>query len=84
MAIGVQVDMKNREGGKLVPCTGTAGKASDKWEQPFRAKLEEELLGKGVMFLMGNIHRFQGQWLIVSLIYQPKQRPAPNPQTALF
>ena len=56
----------------------------DKWEQPFRAKLEEELLGKDLMFLMGNIHRFQDQWLIVSLIYPPKQRPAPNPQTALF
>ncbi len=36
------------------------------------------------MFLMGNIHRFQDQWLIVSLIYPPKQRPVPSPQTALF
>lgn len=56
----------------------------DDWEQPFRAKLEEELLGKDLMFLMGNIHRFQDQWLIVSLIYPPKQRPVPNPQTSLF
>ena len=54
------------------------------WEPPFRAKLEEKLLGQDLMFLMGNIHRFQDQWLIVSLIYPPKQRPIPNPQTSLF
>ncbi len=54
------------------------------WERPFRAKLEEELVGKDLMFLIGNIHRFQDQWLIVSLIYPPKQRPVPNPQTPLF
>lgn len=56
----------------------------EKWEQPFRAKLEEDLTGKDLMFLMGNIHRFQDQWLIVSLIYPPKQRPVPSPQTPLF
>lgn len=56
----------------------------NQWAQPFRAKLEEELLGKDLMFLMGNIHRFQNQWLIVSLIYPPKQRPVPSPQTSLF
>lgn len=54
------------------------------WEQPFRAKLEDDLAGKDLMFLMGNIHRFQDQWLIVSLIYPPKQRPVPNPQAPLF
>ncbi|MBY0270359.1 MAG: hypothetical protein K2X06_10845 [Burkholderiales bacterium] len=56
----------------------------EKWEQPFRTKLEEDLAGKDLMFLMGNIHRFQDQWLIVSLIYPPKQRPVLNPQTPLF
>lgn len=56
----------------------------DGWEKPFRAKLEEELLGKDLMFLMGNIHRFQDLWLIVSLIYPPKQRPAESPQGSLF
>ena len=25
-----------------------------------------------VMFLMGTIHRFPGQWLIVSVLYPPK------------
>ena len=44
------------------------------WEKPFRAKLEEELIGKDLMFLMGNQHRFQDQWLIISLIYPPKRR----------
>jgi hypothetical protein len=57
---------------------------NDAWEEPFRAKLEEGLLGKDLMFLMGNIHRFQDQWLIVSLIYPPRQRPAPSRQSALF
>ena len=56
----------------------------DNWEKPFRAKLEEDLPGKNLMFLMGNIHRFQDQWLIISLIYPPKQRPALNSQKPLF
>ena len=30
------------------------------------------------MFLMGNQHWFQNQWLIISLIYPPKQQ-APSP-----
>lgn len=46
------------------------------WEKPFRAKLEEDLMGKELMFLMGNQHRFQDQWLIISLIYPPKRKPA--------
>jgi hypothetical protein len=29
------------------------------WEVPFRAKLEEQLGGRDLMFLMGNQHRFQ-------------------------
>lgn len=44
------------------------------WEKPFRAKLEEDLIGKDLMFLMGNQHRFQDQWLIISLIYPPKRK----------
>ena len=54
------------------------------WEIPFRAKLEENLPAADLMFLVGTIHRFPDQWLIVSLIYPPKQRPVENPQTALF
>jgi hypothetical protein len=43
------------------------------WHIPFRNKLGRELLKKDLMFLMGTLHRFPEQWLIVSLIYPPKQ-----------
>ncbi|NQY77419.1 MAG: hypothetical protein HRT78_09880 [Halomonas sp.] len=49
------------------------------WKGPFQHKLLEDLPSKDLMFLMGNIHRFQDQWLIISLIYPPKQ-----PQQSLF
>lgn len=44
------------------------------WEAPFRAKLEGQLGTKDLMFLMGNQHRFQDQWLIISLVYPPKRK----------
>lgn len=56
----------------------------DAWEAPFRAKLEEEFAEKDLMFMMGNIHRFQHQWLIISLIYPPKQTPVDDSQGSLF
>jgi len=54
------------------------------WEKPFRAKLEEDLGAKDLMFLMGNQHRFQDQWLIISLVYPPKQKPVEVRQGSLF
>ncbi|PNQ04016.1 hypothetical protein [Sphingobium sp. SA916] len=42
------------------------------WEAPFRQKLETELPAKDLQFLMGTIHRFPDQWLIISVIYPPK------------
>jgi hypothetical protein len=54
------------------------------WEKPFSAKLEDELPANDLMFLMGTIHRFPDQWLIVSLIYPPRQRPEPVLQESLF
>lgn len=54
------------------------------WEKPFRAKLEEDLGSKELMFLMGNQHRFQDQWLIVSLIYPPKRKPVDERQMSLL
>ena len=45
----------------------------DFWERVFREKMEIELPSADLMFLMGNIHRFQDQWLIISLIYPPHQ-----------
>lgn len=46
------------------------------WEKPFRDKLERQLPAADLMFLMGTIHRFPNQWLIVSLIYPPKTTPS--------
>lgn len=54
----------------------------DAWQVPFRRKLEEALPAADLHFLMGTIHRFPDQWLIISLIYPP--RSLPNPQNSLF
>jgi len=55
----------------------------DGWEKPFRQKVESQLPARDLMFLMGNLHRFQDQWLIVSLIYPPR-RVADSTQGLLF
>jgi len=44
------------------------------WEPRFRDKFGVQLPSSDLMFLMGTIHRFPEQWLIVSVIYPPKQR----------
>lgn len=54
------------------------------WEVPFRAKVEGQLPSRDLMFLMGTIHRFPDQWLIVSLLYPPKQPPDAPSQGLLF
>lgn len=54
------------------------------WQKPFKDKLETTLPSKDLMFLMGNIHRFQDQWLIISLIYPPIQAAHLADQIALF
>jgi hypothetical protein len=59
-------------------------KYRDRWEAAFRAKLEQDLPAADLMFLMGTIHRFPDQWLIVSLIYPPKQPSEPSRQGSLF
>jgi hypothetical protein len=46
------------------------------WEVPFRAKLEQQMEDRDLHFLMGTIHRFPDQWMIVSLIYPPKAPPS--------
>jgi hypothetical protein len=60
------------------------GKHGENWQAPFRQKLEAELPAKELMFLMGTIHRFPDQWLIVSVIYPPKQPPEAENQLTLF
>jgi len=42
------------------------------WEAPFRRKLEVDLPAKDLRFLMGTLHRFPDQWLIISMIYPPR------------
>jgi len=44
------------------------------WEAKFRRRLETEFAEKDLYFLMGTIHRFPDQWLIVGLVYPPKQQ----------
>jgi hypothetical protein len=54
------------------------------WEEQFRKKLESDLIHKDLMFLMGNQHRFQDQWLIISLVYPPKREVDNKSQGSLF
>lgn len=57
---------------------------ADGWEAPFRNKLEVELPSRDLMLLMGTIHRFPGQWLIISLVYPPKRPREASQQISLF
>lgn len=41
-----------------------------KWEESFRKKLT--FAGRDLLFVMGTVHRFPDQWLIVGLVYPPK------------
>lgn len=56
----------------------------DGWHLPFREKYESFLPGRDLMFLMGNIHRFPHQWLIISVLYPPKPVVEGSPQESLF
>lgn len=56
----------------------------DNWEKPFRERVEREMQKKDLMFLMGNQHRFQDQWLIISLIYPPKRKVNVSLPQSLF
>lgn len=53
----------------------------DDWQTPFRARLETEFAQKDLIFMLGTVHRFPDQWLIISLIYPPKQ--AQTDQTSM-
>jgi hypothetical protein len=54
------------------------------WEAKFREKMEQILPSSDLMFLMGTIHRFPDQWLIVSLIYPPKLQQENDVQGSLL
>lgn len=42
------------------------------WQEAMRQKFVTQFSELDVMFLMGTIHRFPKQWLIVSVLYPPK------------
>jgi hypothetical protein len=43
------------------------------WQDKFKQRYLTEFAEKDVLFLMGTIHRFPNQWLIVSVLYPPKR-----------
>jgi hypothetical protein len=45
------------------------------WEAKFRQRLENDFSSKDLLFLMGTIHRFPDQWLIVGIVYPPTPSP---------
>lgn len=48
-------------------------KYGEKWEVPFRAKLETEFAGKNMILMMGTMKYPPGQWLIIGLVYPPRR-----------
>jgi hypothetical protein len=54
------------------------------WQTKFKQRYFTEFSQKDVLFLMGTIHRFPDQWLIVSVIYPPKQPREVVDQGKLF
>lgn len=53
------------------------------WGLYFREKLEVEFAKKDLLLLMGTIHRFPDQWLIVGLVYPPKPEEVGPSQLSL-
>lgn len=56
----------------------------DDWQAAFRQKFVTEFADKDVLFLLGTIHRFPKQWLIVSVLYPPRLPDALARQQSLF
>ncbi|OWQ46446.1 hypothetical protein CDL60_13280 [Roseateles noduli] len=54
------------------------------WQSAFRQKFVTEFHEREVLFLMGTIHRFPKQWLIVSVLYPPRLPDALARQQSLF
>lgn len=56
----------------------------DDWQAAFRQKFLTEFSDREVLFLLGTIHRFPKQWLIVSVLYLPKLPDVLTRQQPLF
>jgi hypothetical protein len=54
------------------------------WEQYFRNKFEIELPSKDLIFMLGTIHQYPDEWLIIGLIYPPKPKPGLAIQPSLI
>ncbi|WP_234384318.1 hypothetical protein [Paracidovorax avenae] len=54
------------------------------WQEAMRHKFVTQFSELDVMFLLGTIHRFPGQWLIVSVLYPPKLPETLVRQQTLF
>ncbi|MFM7335039.1 MAG: hypothetical protein ACKO1H_11630 [Tabrizicola sp.] len=54
------------------------------WQAAFRQKFVTEFSDREVLFLMGTIHRFPKQWLIVSVLYPPTLPETLVRQQSLF
>jgi hypothetical protein len=54
------------------------------WQNAFRQKFLEDFAQRNLLFLMGTIHRFPDQWLIVSALYFPTLPPVELDQQRLF
>lgn len=54
------------------------------WQALFRQKYQTEFGQRDTMFLMGTIHRFPHQWLIVSVMSPPRPPAAASGQGMLF
>ena len=59
-------------------------KDKDTWQEKMRSKLETKFNHCNLKLLLGNQHRFPHQWMIVSLIYPPKQSKFSELQSSLF
>ena len=54
------------------------------WQALFRQKFVTDFGQREVLFLMGTMHRFPGQWLIVSVLYLPRLLDVLARQQILF
>lgn len=54
------------------------------WEEPFRQKYERALPARDLLLLLGTIHRFPDQWLVVSVFAPPRPQPEAQHQASLF
>jgi hypothetical protein len=54
------------------------------WQDAFRQRFVGDFAQKDLLFMMGTIHRFPDQWLIVSVLYPPKPHDELAGQQQLF